>query len=102
MLSSDFEPELIEKIDSYLEEGLKVPIVGEFESFCSAQTLDNYANAHNLTAAEKIQTIVWTAETYAEREFNISRYGTDDFSALFSNVLSSLLIVLRQGENFLC
>ncbi|DBA74281.1 TPA: hypothetical protein ACH3X1_011062 [Trebouxia sp. C0004] len=37
---------------------------------------------------------------------NNSRYGTDDFSTLFSNVLSSLLIVLRQGltkrQIFLC
>ncbi|DBB05430.1 TPA: hypothetical protein ACH3X1_012394 [Trebouxia sp. C0004] len=67
MLSSDFEPEFQERIDSYLKEGLVIPI--------------------------EVDQLVFS---------NHSRYGTGDFSTLFSNVLSSLLIVLRQGENFLC
>ena len=71
MLFSDFEPEFAAKVDQYLTEDLRPPIVGGFEVFCSTAIIDNYANAHNVTPEEMVQVI--------KRVFNkrLLRFVTD-------------------------
>ena len=57
MRSSDFDIEFRAKIDSYLREGVVVPVDGGFDAFCLAETFDKYALSHNVSAPEMIQII---------------------------------------------